>query len=352
MKDAPAARANRTRIFRVLAYYLILAGAVFLLAREVPEVRQVLAGDELALLAAQNPFGDASAPVGGSVARSPWAGALVGAISMLGALAIMIPVTWIYTLTRRHRGYEETVVHALLILPVAVTGIVMIVRSSVALAFSLAGIVAAVRFRTTLDDTKDAVYIFLAIGVGIASGVQALGLAFVLSVIFNGVVLALWATRFGNPYAAIAGAGGRIALGEAQAGQASSATRRLVGDAALLDAASPRDISEALDRAARLERHLAAERGRTKSKRSNALLLVSAGDVGSAQAGVEPHLEEASAHWKLAEVVEVPGGGWILEYLARIEPGTEGLLLDRLRGAAPVITGVELRSLKGLKGRA
>ncbi len=352
MKDAPAPHADRSRLLRVLAYYVVLAGALFLLIRVVPETRQILGTETLETLAASNPFGDASAPVGEPVGRTSGETLLFGAVSMLGALLIMIPVTWIYVVTRCHRGYEEAVVHSLLILPVAVTGIVMIVQHSLALAFSLAGIVAAVRFRTTLEDTKDAVYIFLAIGVGVACGVQALGLALLLSIIFNGVVLVLWATRFGNPYAAAAGAGGRIGLGDAQAGLASSATRHLVGDAALLDAASARDISEALDRAARLQRHLDGERGEKKSKRSNALLLVSARDVGAAQAGVEPVLEDAAARWRLAEVVEVRGGGWILEYLARIEPGTAGPLVERVRHAAAAITAVELRSLEGLKGRA
>ncbi|HSW29676.1 MAG TPA: DUF4956 domain-containing protein [Longimicrobiales bacterium] len=310
MKDAPAPHADRSRLLRVLAYYVVLAGALFLLIRAVPETRQILGTETLETLAASNPFGDASAPVGEPVGRTSGETLLFGAVSMLGALLIMIPVTWIYVVTRRHRGYEEAVVHSLLILPVAVTGIVMIVQHSLALAFSLAGIVAAVRFRTTLEDTKDAVYIFLAIGVGVACGVQALGLAFLLSIIFNGVVLVLWATRFGNPNAAASDAGGH------------------------------------------LERHLDGERGEKKSKRSNTLLLVSANDVAGAQAGVEPVLEEAAAHWRLAEVVEVRGGGWTLEYLARIEPGTEGLLVERARAAAPAITGVELRSLKGLKGRA
>lgn len=267
---------------------------------------------------------------------------------MLGALLIMIPVTWIYTITRRHRGYEEAVVHSLLILPVAVTGIVMVVQYSLAIAFSLAGIVAAVRFRTTLEDTKDAVYIFLAIGVGVACGVPSVGLAFLLSIMFNAVVLVLWATRFGNPYAAV---GGRIGLGDAQTGHASASSRRLVGDTALLDAAAPRDLAEALDRAARFERHLEGERGKKKSKQANALVLLSARELGAAQAAAEAILEEAAAHWKLAEVVNAQGGGWVLEYLVRIAPGTEGPVAERLRQAAGAITAVEMRSLKGLKSR-
>ena len=52
--------------------------------------------------------------------------------------------------TRQNQGFNESVLHALLMLPVAVTGIVMIVqnaRNSIAVAFALTGIVAAVSAR-------------------------------------------------------------------------------------------------------------------------------------------------------------------------------------------------------------
>jgi polyphosphate kinase len=77
---------------------------------------------------------------------------------------------------------------------------VIIVQTSVPLAFSLAGIVAAVRFRNTLQDTKDAVYIFMSIGVGLAAGVEALPIAFVISATFNFVVVGIWQFEVGNIY--------------------------------------------------------------------------------------------------------------------------------------------------------
>src|SRR2546430_17115929 len=43
----------------------------------------------------------------------------------------------------------------------------------------------AVRFRNTLKDTKDAVYIFLALAVGVAAGVYAPTVAAVMSVMFR-----------------------------------------------------------------------------------------------------------------------------------------------------------------------
>lgn len=309
---------DRRRLLGILAYYPLMAGAVFVLLRFVPAVAEALSGGGLSQIAGANPFGDATAPVGVPVASTPWAGGLLGVISMVAALGIMVPVTWIYMVTRSARGYHESVVHTLLILPVAVTGIVMIVQHSLPLAFSLAGIVAAVRFRTTLEDTKDAVYVFLAIGVGLACGVQALGLALVLSLVFNAVVLILWATRFGDPDA----------------------------DTSPAEGGAP--VSDGL------ARHLAEERLEKKAKRANTLLRVSSTGVAETQAALEPLLEERATRWKLAEIVASPEGGWTLAYLARLDPpGAAGDLLDRIhQDGGPTTGAVELRSLKGLKGSA
>ena len=71
-----------------------------------------------------------------------------------------------------------------------------LVKGSLALAFSLAGIVAAVRFRTSLSDTGDAVFLFVVIGIGLSAGVQLLSVSFIASVFFNGVALAVWRTQF------------------------------------------------------------------------------------------------------------------------------------------------------------
>ena len=110
----------------------------------------------------------------------------------------MLPVSWVYILTRQKKGFRQSVVQTLIILPIVVAGVVLLVKNSVALAFSLGGIVAAVSFRNTLRDTKDAVYIFLAIGVGLAAGVQVMSAAAVMSFLFNVVVLVFWYTDFGR----------------------------------------------------------------------------------------------------------------------------------------------------------
>jgi len=136
-------------------------------------------------------LGGAGSGFGRAAALEP-VSAAEAALSILGALALSVPVAWVYMLAKEEVKYDESVVHTVIILPMVVAGIVLIIRDSLALAFSLAGVVAAVRFRNTLRDTKDAVYIFLAVGIGLAAGVQALVVALILSTLFNVVVWALW----------------------------------------------------------------------------------------------------------------------------------------------------------------
>jgi Domain of unknown function (DUF4956) len=123
--------------------------------------------------------------------------AITVSVAMLAAVLLSLPVAWVYQLTRAKRGYQQSVVQLLIILPAVVAGIVLLVKYSVTLAFSLAGIVAAVRFRNTLDDSKDAVYVFLATALGLASAVN-LPVAAVVSIGFNTIALVLWYTDFGS----------------------------------------------------------------------------------------------------------------------------------------------------------
>jgi len=81
---------------------------------------------------------------------------------------------WLVTHIDDKKKYDRSVVQTLLILPIAVAATLVIVQDSLAVAFSLAGIATAVRFRNALEDTKDAVYIFVAIAVGLGRRRQSI----------------------------------------------------------------------------------------------------------------------------------------------------------------------------------
>ncbi len=129
---------------------------------------------------------------------------LLAAVACVAAVVLTLPVAWVYMFTRQKKGYSQSVVHTLVLLPAVVAAVAVLVRNNVALAFSLAGIVAAVRFRTTLEDSKDAVYVFVVSALGLACGVQ-LEVAVVLSLLYIALALALWQTDFARTPPALEG---------------------------------------------------------------------------------------------------------------------------------------------------
>ena len=119
-------------------------------------------------------------------------------IASLGALLTALPVSWLYMAVRTTEDYDQSLVNTVVILPIVVTSIVIIVQSSLSLAFALGGIAGAVRFKNSLKSSGDALFILLSVGIGLASGSGAVELALVMSIAFNAVFLALWLTEYGE----------------------------------------------------------------------------------------------------------------------------------------------------------
>jgi hypothetical protein len=67
---------------------------------------------------------------------------------------------------------DQSLLQSMIILPIAVTGIVLVVHNSLALTFSLTGVVAGVRYRNTLKSTADSLFIFMSVGVGLSAGIR------------------------------------------------------------------------------------------------------------------------------------------------------------------------------------
>jgi hypothetical protein len=111
--------------------------------------------------------------------------------SMVGAIVVMLPVRWVYMRIGLSQSYNHAVAASMILLPLIVTGIVVIVQFSIPLGFALAGIVAGVRYRTTLKNTSDALFVFVAIAVGLAAGTSSLGIGLVMSIFFSYTILLL-----------------------------------------------------------------------------------------------------------------------------------------------------------------
>jgi hypothetical protein len=343
-------------LWRIAAYYVVLFFVGWVLSR-FPLFNNVvfgtLRGLETFAAPLDNPFApDAltSTPGAEIGVTGGYEFAVAAVISLVGTLALMIPVAWVYLLTKQRRGYDESVVQSMLILPIAVAGMVFIVKYHVALAFALAGIVASVRFRTTLQDTKDAVYVFLAIGVGLASGAFFLSVAGLLSIVFNAVILYLFWSNFGNIYADQRSRTGALGLADVLAGPGSASTAVSMGDPQLLEAMTQEEIRDVATRVARMDRYLRAEQGRKKKERLNGLLILHAEQLVGAQTLVEEILEQMAVRWVLAEILPGAGTASVLEYLVRLRAGeSETRLLELLKSApGRQVQAAEFRSLEGM----
>jgi hypothetical protein len=182
----------------IVMYYGFWVGLMAYLLSRYPAINEYFPIGGIGQLAASNV--DTFEPIYSSVddtVLSPH-GPLQLALASIGALILTVPVSWAYFITSRARRIDQSFLQTIIILPVVVTGIAMIVLNSLALAFSLAGIVAAVRFRFSLNQPSDAMYIFVAIGIGLGSGIGALGVAAVISAAFVFATLIIWKLEYGK----------------------------------------------------------------------------------------------------------------------------------------------------------
>jgi len=184
-----------TLITLYYAFWIAL-GAILII--KVPGIREYLPIGGIEVLADYNT--DSFEPVYSSLEETVYAPNVpIGlAIASLGAAILIVPVSWVYFITSRSKEVDQSFVQTIVILPIVVTGISMIVLNSLALAFSLAGIVAAVRFRFSLDQPSHAMYIFAAIGIGLGAGIGALGVAAVISMAFVFANLIIWKLEYGS----------------------------------------------------------------------------------------------------------------------------------------------------------
>jgi hypothetical protein len=264
------------------------------------------------------------------------------AAGMIGAVLFSLPVAWVYALTRQKRGYQQSVVHTLMILPPLVAGVVAMVKYSLALAFGLAGIVAAVRFRNTLEDSKDAVYIFLATAIGLASAVQ-LTAAFVISAIFNLIAYALWYTDFGKS-AAFEGARAKRRLEETRARLRQTGSFVAMLDQNIFENMSPEQLELAADRALRRRRRLETDApDENEMQNREVLLRVRTRTPEDSRATVEPLFDEFFKKWRYGGVVHERDGTHFVEYAVQLKKSARSSdLLDALN-AKPQVLGVEIK---------
>jgi hypothetical protein len=340
-------------IARAAAYYVLLFAVVTLVAETVPGARAFL--QPVPTAAGVGPSGLLETP-GGPVFAAPEGAAVATLLSMAAAGLLMLPVAWIYIMTRQKKGYRQSVVQTLIILAVVVAGVVILVKNSLALAFSLGGIVAAVSFRNNLRDTKDAVCIFLATGVGLAAGVQAFPVAAALSVSFNVVIILLWWSDFGRAPARFEGPPAQQRLRRAVALANRTGAFVSMVDREILKSLAPEQLEALAERARRRRRRgeepveqeqvAAVVDGADRPRASlSDLRLEVTGELAQARRAVEPVLDASVKKWEFLRAGPSAAGRHFLEYRVRLKKKVpaEQLVPHLQAAAAPHVGGATVR---------
>ena len=97
----------------------------------------------------------------------------------------------------RSRSTQSLAV-TLAILPAVVQAVIMLVNGSIGAGIAVAGAFSLVRFRSAPGTAREIAAIFLAMAIGLATGMGYVGLAALLFLILAGAMLALTALRFGQ----------------------------------------------------------------------------------------------------------------------------------------------------------
>jgi len=179
-------------------YYLICGCFIFLGLKLFPGLKGLMPiGGAQSLLSqtSNDPF--AAIEVGTTQISNIGESLIWICIAVLGSVLTALPVSWTYIACRKRDEYDNSIIRTIIILPMLLTSIVLMVHNSLALAFSLAGIVGAVRFRNTLKSPGDALYILMAIGIGLSAGIGAIEIAIVMTILVNYGFVVLWITEFG-----------------------------------------------------------------------------------------------------------------------------------------------------------
>lgn len=107
-------------------------------------------------------------------------------------------VAWLYIWTHKGLSYSRNLTHSIVIIAMVVTSVMLVVGDSIARAFGLVGALAIIRFRTVLRDTRDTVFIFLALTIGIAIGAHHYSVAIASTFVIGLVAMQLNFTGFGQ----------------------------------------------------------------------------------------------------------------------------------------------------------
>lgn len=116
-------------------------------------------------------------------------------ITMATAVVLGVIIAFTYYKTQEE-NYQRSLAVTLVMLPIIMSVIILFIGSNIARAFSLAGTLSIIRFRSAPGDPKDIGFIFFDIAAGLACGVGLFGYGAIFVVILCIIMIVVEKFKF------------------------------------------------------------------------------------------------------------------------------------------------------------
>jgi hypothetical protein len=119
-------------------------------------------------------------------------------LSLLLAFVLGQFIAWVYAWSHSGLSYSRSFTQSLVLMTLVVSMVMYVIGNSIITAFGLLGALALIRFRNVLKDTRDTVFVFIALVMGMAVGSQRYMTAIIGCIALALTVLYLTTTSFGT----------------------------------------------------------------------------------------------------------------------------------------------------------
>ena len=118
--------------------------------------------------------------------------------SMVLSIIIGLVISQIYKHTHRGMNFELSFMSTLVLLAPIVTVVMMFIRGDLVLSLGLIGSLSIIRFRTPIKDTRDMVFLFWTIAVGLGCGTYNWAVVIISTIFISLVMITLYYVRYGR----------------------------------------------------------------------------------------------------------------------------------------------------------
>ena len=118
--------------------------------------------------------------------------------SLFVAIILGVVISLVYRLTHRGVNFEMTFMTSLIMITPIVAMVMFFIRGNLVLSLGLVGSLAIIRFRTPIKDTRDMVYLFWTIAVGLGAGTFNWAVVVLSSLIIMIVAVVLYFIKYGR----------------------------------------------------------------------------------------------------------------------------------------------------------